>query len=85
MTSERMFENGLDFAAVHDSFWTHPCDVDMMNGFIREEFIKLYESDPLGQLKKSLEERFPSEIIPEIPGKGELDLKEILKSTYFFS
>ena len=85
MTSERMFENNLDFAAVHDSFWTHACDVDTMNVFIREEFIKLYENDPLGQLKKCLQERFPSEKIPEIPERGDFNLNEILKSKYFFS
>ena len=27
---------GLVFAAVHDSFWTHPSDVDQMNALLRE-------------------------------------------------
>jgi DNA-directed RNA polymerase, mitochondrial len=26
LTSLRMKEKNLQFAAVHDSFWTHPCD-----------------------------------------------------------
>lgn len=30
-------------AGVHDSFWTHACDVDVMNRIIREEFVKLHE------------------------------------------
>jgi DNA-directed RNA polymerase len=31
MTSLRMKELGLQFAAVHDSYWTHACHVEMMN------------------------------------------------------
>ena len=31
MTTLKMKEKQLTFAAVHDSFWTHPCDVDEMN------------------------------------------------------
>jgi DNA-directed RNA polymerase, mitochondrial len=26
-----MKERGLQFTAVHDSFWTHACDIDTMN------------------------------------------------------
>jgi DNA-directed RNA polymerase len=31
MTSLKMKEKGHTFAAVHDSFWTHPSDVDELN------------------------------------------------------
>jgi DNA-directed RNA polymerase len=85
LTGQKMFEHNLSFAAVHDSFWTHASDVDQMNIFIREEFIKMYEDDPLVKLKHSLEQRFPFEKFPDLPEKGKLDLNEILKSTYFFS
>lgn len=30
MTSLKMKDRGLSFAAVHDSYWTHACDVDVM-------------------------------------------------------
>jgi DNA-directed RNA polymerase len=30
LTSLRMKESGLHFAAVHDSYWTHAADVDVM-------------------------------------------------------
>lgn len=29
-------------AGVHDSFWTHACDVDQMNQILREKFVELY-------------------------------------------
>lgn len=31
-------------AGVHDSFWTHACDVDEMNKILREKFVELYEA-----------------------------------------
>ena len=30
------------FAGVHDSYWTHACDVDKMNQILREKFVELY-------------------------------------------
>ncbi|VVA25042.1 PREDICTED: DNA-directed RNA polymerase [Prunus dulcis] len=29
---------GLRFVGVHDSFWTHACDVDQMNKILRQKF-----------------------------------------------
>lgn len=29
-------------SGVHDSFWTHACDVDQMNQILREKFVELY-------------------------------------------
>jgi DNA-directed RNA polymerase len=34
MTSLKMKQLGLTFAAVHDSYWTHACDVETMNKVI---------------------------------------------------
>lgn len=31
-------------AGVHDSYWTHACDVDLMNQILREKFVELYET-----------------------------------------
>ena len=45
MTAIRMKEMELDFAAVHDSFWTHPCNVEIMGQHIRECFSELYSKD----------------------------------------
>lgn len=30
------------FSGVHDSFWTHACDVDEMNQILRKKFVELY-------------------------------------------
>lgn len=44
----------LSFAAVHDSFWTHPCDVNLLNKIIREEFVELHTSNVLESLRSDL-------------------------------
>lgn len=85
MTAMRMRDSKLNFASVHDSFWTHPSDLDVMNRYLREEFVELYSMPLLENLKESFETRFPSLKFDAIPGKGKLDLKEVLNSTYFFS
>jgi len=45
---------GLAFASVHDSYWTHACDVDKMSEIIRDTFIALHSSDILGKLAKEV-------------------------------
>ncbi|KAG6006687.1 hypothetical protein E4U21_006762 [Claviceps maximensis] len=50
-------EQKLDFAAVHDSFWTHAADIDTMNGILREAFIRIHEEDVVGRLAKEFEAR----------------------------
>ncbi|KAL6529271.1 DNA-directed RNA polymerase 1B, mitochondrial [Orobanche gracilis] len=44
MTAIACSEAGLNFAGVHDSYWTHACDVDKMNQILREKFVELYEA-----------------------------------------
>jgi len=34
----------LGSAGVHDSYWTHACDVDTMNRILREKFVELYNT-----------------------------------------
>lgn len=31
-----IFIRGITFAAVHDSYWTHACNVDKLNELLRE-------------------------------------------------
>ncbi|KAL0885911.1 hypothetical protein Bca101_009894 [Brassica carinata] len=44
MTAVACREAGLNFAGVHDSYWTHACDVDTMNRILREKFVELYST-----------------------------------------
>lgn len=64
-------EVGLSFAAVHDSFWTHPCDVDIMNRIIRDAFIRMHSEDIMGRLRAEFSARY----------KGYLHLASVEKSS----
>uniref|UniRef100_A0A453KI17 DNA-directed RNA polymerase n=1 Tax=Aegilops tauschii subsp. strangulata TaxID=200361 RepID=A0A453KI17_AEGTS len=44
MTAVACKKQGLYFAGVHDSYWTHACDVDTMNKILREKFVELYDA-----------------------------------------
>ncbi|KAG0644819.1 hypothetical protein HOY80DRAFT_1027224 [Tuber brumale] len=49
---------GLTFASVHDSFWTHPSDVDEMNRILRDSFVALHGKSIMENLKAEFEERY---------------------------
>lgn len=36
------WSKSLPIVGVHDSFWTHACDVNQMNRILREKFVELY-------------------------------------------
>ncbi|KAF4123037.1 DNA-directed RNA polymerase, mitochondrial [Geosmithia morbida] len=57
LSALKCHELGLSFAAVHDSFWTHAADVDVMNGVLRDAFIKIHEDDVVGRLAAELKTR----------------------------
>src|SRR5437588_1258809 len=50
--------SGLTFASVHDSFWTHPSDVDVMNRILRDSFVALHAKELMQSLKAEFEERY---------------------------
>ena len=79
-----MEKRGLHFSAVHDSYWTHPCDVEEMNSILRESFIELYNRPLLEELKNTWEMRYPSITFPDIPAQGDLDLNDVRSAPYFF-
>lgn len=84
MTSLKMKERGLHFTAVHDSYWTHACDVDIMNEELRNCFVELYKLPLLENLKESIELRYPSIQLPPVPKRGHLDIDQVKDSRYFF-
>lgn len=84
LTAVEMDRRGLTYSAVHDSFWTHACDVDEMNEALRQCFIDLYSRPLLADLKESWELRYPEVEFPELPELGNMDLNEVKSATYFF-
>lgn len=54
---------GLTFASVHDSYWTHASSIDQMSTIIRETFIALHSSDVLGRLLNEVTLSYPTATI----------------------
>ncbi|XP_058187793.1 DNA-directed RNA polymerase 2, chloroplastic/mitochondrial-like isoform X1 [Rhododendron vialii] len=76
---------GLNFAGVHDSYWTHACDVEEMNRILREKFVELYETPILENLLESFQTSFPTLSFPPLPERGDFDMRDVIESPYFFN
>ncbi|KAH7263072.1 hypothetical protein BKA59DRAFT_411090 [Fusarium tricinctum] len=77
-------ELGLKFAAVHDSFWTHAADVDVMNGVLRDAFIRIHEEDVVGRLAAEFEARYRGSVyLANIPSNSPVaeKIKEFRKKS----
>ena len=85
MTAVECRKLGLDFAGVHDSFWTHAGTVDQMNEVLRETFVTLHSQPLLENLLMELEREHVSIQFPPLPPRGDLRLDDIKSATYFFS
>jgi DNA-directed RNA polymerase len=85
MTAVACREQGLDFAGVHDSFWTHAGHVDQMNYILRSKFIDLHSQPLLETLLEELQTEHPDIVFPPLPPRGDLDLEDIKSADYFFS
>lgn len=78
-------DQGLEhFLGIHDSFAVHACHVDILQRTIREEFVRVHGGDPLVAFKEYNEARM-GETLPDLPERGDLELGEVLNSTYLFS
>jgi len=60
---------GLTFAAVHDSFWTHASDVEVMSDILRDSFIRIHTDNITGRLLEEFKARYRDSIYLESIGK----------------
>ncbi|KAK3583385.1 hypothetical protein CHS0354_040349 [Potamilus streckersoni] len=49
---------GINFVSVHDCFWTHAGDVEVMNKVCREQFVSLYNQPVLENLSRYMVEKY---------------------------
>jgi DNA-directed RNA polymerase len=72
---------GIDAVAmIHDDYGTHAANAQKLYEIIRERFVWMYENnDPIEEFHAKYPET------PKPPTKGDLDIREVLKSRYFFS
>ncbi|KXS99739.1 hypothetical protein AC578_10406 [Pseudocercospora eumusae] len=51
-------QENMTFASIHDSFWTHACDVNRLSEVLREAFIAMHREDIIGRLREEFETRY---------------------------
>lgn len=54
LTSLYCEKKGINFVSVHDSYWTHPINIEEMSKILREQFVNLYSDDLLKNLSNYL-------------------------------
>ena len=64
LTALECHSAGLVFASVHDSYWTHACDIDTMSDIIRDTFVRLHSQDILVRLRDEFLQRYKGYKIP---------------------
>ncbi|KAF8979424.1 DNA-directed RNA polymerase [Entomortierella lignicola] len=64
MSAAGCVEAGLTFASVHDSYWTHACDVEVMNEVLRNQFILLHTNNIMKNLESEFMERYKDYVFP---------------------
>src|SRR5438094_9987071 len=86
MTVTRLLRDGLyHFAMVHDSLCVHAGDLDVLNRALREEFVRIYSEPVLQNFFKELWETHRDVDLPALPPPGNLDIRQVLSSPYFFA
>jgi DNA-directed RNA polymerase len=51
-------EIGITFASIHDSFWTHACDIEKMSEVLRDAFVTMHSEDIVGRLNEEFTTRY---------------------------
>ena len=80
-TLSRLFHerNVREFSLIHDSYGTHANYIEDLHEILRQVFVDIYKN---GDILQSIKSQLGGDTEP--PKLGELDLKEVLISKYFF-
>lgn len=79
LTTVAATDLGMSLAMIHDDYGCHAADCDALSNIIRQEFVTMYET------QEPLEDFAAKYAMPATPSKGNLNLSDVLQSTYFFS
>lgn len=73
-----------DLMMVHDSYGTHAAYMDILASVTREQFVRMYRHDVIGNWKSEVE-RTTGVVLPDLPARGSLDINQVLDpDNYFF-
>jgi len=60
-------------------------DIDFLNRALREEFVRIYSEPVLQNFLNEQREAHPDVDLPELPQAGNLDIRQVISSPYFFA
>nr|POE72204.1 dna-directed rna polymerase, mitochondrial [Quercus suber] len=52
LSAAKCTETGMTFASIHDSFWTHACNVDGMSNVLRDAFVEMHSENIIERLRE---------------------------------
>ena len=90
-TIEKAKHKGIThFAMIHDSYGTHAADAPALANILREAFVEMFSDNILQSWTEETLQILPKQedkkiTIPSLPAFGNLDLKQVLSSPYFFA
>ena len=86
-TVNKCADEGMwQFSMVHDSYGTHSPNLPLMQEILRKEFVKMYEeNDVLEELRDHAITTLGHDDLPVVPTRGNLDLRQVINSDYFFA
>lgn len=74
------------FSMVHDSFATHAADAPVMARTLRAIVADIFSRNLLEELAEELQKQLPAGVtLPPVPALGELDVRQVIESIYFFA
>lgn len=83
------------FAMIHDSYGTHAPRVHELAAALRHAFVTIFSDDQLQKLRDELQAQLVASgvkdedgntpVLPEVPAKGSLDVRELYDSEFFFA
>jgi DNA-directed RNA polymerase, mitochondrial len=77
------------FHMIHDDYGTHAADTQVLADTLRKAFVDMYSKhDVLTTFRNEVLSQLPLEaqaLVPMVPKRGKFNLKEVLKSEFFFA
>lgn len=78
LSAAKCAESGLTFSAVHDSYWTHAADIDVMSRILRDAFVSLHSNDLIERLAAEFKRRFGNNMYQAFVRRNSPVAKKIL-------
>ena len=84
LTGLAMYDEDMDYAAVHDAYWSHLNHMLHLHFHTRDQFVFMHKDNQVQRLYEYWSEQYPNLILPKPPPQGSFDLDLVREAPYFF-